>query len=122
MELKGDLPEVHSTYEKFIATLAKGLDELEKSDPSAALNGVKDEPNSSQSTNDSFNSQSSDDRSTAKKGPTEAQLKRSEYGQAYIMWMRFARRAEGLQSLRKVFAKARKDRWAPWEVYEASGI
>jgi cleavage stimulation factor subunit 3 len=38
------------------------------------------------------------------------------------MYMRFARRAEGVKSSRMAFGKARKDRWAPWEVYEAAGM
>jgi cleavage stimulation factor subunit 3 len=35
--------------------------------------------------------------------------------------MRFARRSEGVKSSRLVFSKARRDRWLPWEVYEADG-
>lgn len=37
------------------------------------------------------------------------------------MYMRFARRAEGLKPARSVFGKARKDKWISWEVYEAAG-
>ena len=36
--------------------------------------------------------------------------------------MRFGRRSEGVKSLRGIFFKARRDRWIPWEVYEASGL
>ena len=36
------------------------------------------------------------------------------------MYMQFGRRAEGLQSSRAIFGNARKDRWTPWEVYEAA--
>jgi len=36
--------------------------------------------------------------------------------------MRFGRRSEGVKSLRGIFGKARKDRWVPWEVYEASAL
>ncbi|KAF9487360.1 hypothetical protein BDN71DRAFT_1436920 [Pleurotus eryngii] len=36
------------------------------------------------------------------------------------MYMRFARRAEDIKSARAVFQRARKDRWVPWEVYDAS--
>ena len=36
--------------------------------------------------------------------------------------MRFGRRSEGVKSLRSIFGKARRDRWIPWEVYEASGL
>lgn len=36
--------------------------------------------------------------------------------------MRFCRRAEGLKSYRTCFAKARKDKWTTWEVYEAGAL
>ena len=35
--------------------------------------------------------------------------------------MRFGRRSEGVKSLRAIFFKARRERFIPWEVYEASG-
>ena len=38
------------------------------------------------------------------------------------MYIRFARRAEGVRSSRTVFSKARKERWTPWEVYESAGM
>jgi len=47
---------------------------------------------------------------------------RTEYGLACIMYMRFGMRAEGVKSSRTIFAKARNDRWTPWEVYEAAGL
>lgn len=117
MESKKDYPEVHSTFTKFLAAYAKLLEELEKKDPQA--NGAKAEPGSSQGTTSSFGSQSSGNKPPK---TSELQDARKVYGVAYVMYMRFARRAEGLQALRKVFAKARKDRWAPWEVYEASAM
>ena len=39
-----------------------------------------------------------------------------------VMYMRFGRRSEGVKSFRGIFGKARRDRWIPWEVYEASGV
>jgi cleavage stimulation factor subunit 3 len=113
MELKKDFPSVHATYDKLLSALVKDLEALEST---ASPNGASAEP-SSQSTTNSLGSQGEE------KAPktTELQERRSEYGLVYIMYMRFSRRAEGLQSLRKVFGKARRDRWAPWEVYEASG-
>ena len=41
-------------------------------------------------------------------------------GLPYIVYMRFAR-IESVKTSRAVFGRARKDRWAPWEVSEASG-
>ena len=47
--------------------------------------------------------------------------KRQEFGVVYIMYMRFAMRHEGLDAFRAVFAKARKEKWTPWIVFEAAG-
>ena len=44
--------------------------------------------------------------------------RKAEYGLAYIMYMRFARRTEGVKPYRGVFGR---DWWAPWEVYDVSG-
>ena len=46
---------------------------------------------------------------------------RKEYGLVWNMYMRAARRSVSRQAFRDTFAKARKDRWVPWEVYEAAG-
>lgn len=51
----------------------------------------------------------------------ELEERRKEFGLVYTMFMRFARRAEGLKSSRAVFAKARREALIPWEVYESSG-
>lgn len=47
--------------------------------------------------------------------------RRQEYGLVYVMYIRFALRAEGVDASRAAFAKARKDRWTTWEVFEAAG-
>ncbi|KZT55980.1 Suf-domain-containing protein [Calocera cornea HHB12733] len=41
---------------------------------------------------------------------------------AWIMLMRFARRAEGLKAARTVFGRARKSEWVGWQVFEASAL
>ncbi|KAJ2925795.1 hypothetical protein H1R20_g11295, partial [Candolleomyces eurysporus] len=119
MEQKKDYAEVHATFERFLGLQSKVLDELQKNSPDAANGSFNETQPASQSTNSSFGSQSSDEKPPKL---TELQERRTEYGLAYIFYMRFARRAEGLQALRKVFGKARKDKWAPWEVYEASAL
>jgi cleavage stimulation factor subunit 3 len=116
MEKKEDYAKVHTAFEKLLQVQAKILDELQKNNPEdGSFNGSQP---SSQSTNTSFGSQQS---ATTPSKLTELQERRTEYGLVYILYMRFARRAEGLQAMRKVFGKARKDKWAPWEVYEACG-
>lgn len=120
MEQKKDYPEVHAAFDKLLSALAKDLEVLEPSSAPAngtqPTNGAND--SGTQTAVSSFNSQSSDEKPVK---TTELQERRTEYGLVYIMYMRFARRAEGLTALRKVFGKGRRDRWAPWEVYEASG-
>jgi len=71
------------------------------------------------STASSFNTQASDEKPSKH---TELQRLRTEYGVAWIMYMLFGRRAEGVKPLRGIFGKARRDRWIPWEIYEASGL
>ena len=125
---------MHTTFDKFLAALRTDLEALEartKAEAAAASPptpngsgtltvppGFIDSGNGTQSQNSSFNSQLSDDKPAKS---SELAERRAEYGLVYIVHMRFARRAEGVKSSRAVFGKARRDRWAPWEVYEAAG-
>ncbi|KAI0352491.1 Suf-domain-containing protein [Trametes cingulata] len=139
LQLQGNFAEVHATYEKFLEVLRKDLEALEERINSAnssngSIGSQKTEPNANDaipgqsqsqsqsqpsSQNSSFATQSGDE-----KPPKSKELidKRTDYGIAYIMYMRFGRRAEGLKSARNVFGKARRDRWTPWEVYEAAAL
>ncbi|KIJ33188.1 hypothetical protein M422DRAFT_183517 [Sphaerobolus stellatus SS14] len=99
--------EVHNVFNKFIEVLHGEIEKVEKtvvSNP-VASNG------SLQSTS------SSGSIMTPQK---ELATRRRELGIAWIAYMRFARRAEGLKPARTVFGKARKDKWISWEVYEAA--
>ena len=130
LELQGDFTEVHATFDKFLETLRKDLEALESrvnasngssSSQQSQTQHNGDAPASQQgptSNHSSFNTQSSDE-----KPPKNKELcdKRTDYGIAWIVYIRFARRAEGLKSARNVFSKARRDRWTPWEVHEAEG-
>lgn len=129
-EIKKEFADVHATYDKFLALLRSQLEALEQTTTSANASSSAAIPNGSgnstatieagiQSTNSSFNTQASDEKPSK---PTELQRLRTEYGVAWIMYMRFGRRSEGVKSLRGIFGKARRDRWLPWEVYEASGL
>lgn len=144
-EARKDLTEVHATYERFLDILRIELELQEKNlnqsvtlntngNPSPengntnAENGGSGDtnlgeavpapltsPNSSQQSHGS-NTQDDDHRTK------ELAERRSEFGLAYIMYMRFGRRAEGVKSSRAIFGKARKDRWTPWEVFDAAGV
>ncbi|KAF8905733.1 hypothetical protein CPB84DRAFT_1844737 [Gymnopilus junonius] len=140
LEVKKEYQEVHTLYEKFLNTLRAQLEELEKSSANSsfssagagpsnpnnngvrqgsagALPGFQTEPASNAS---SFNSQTSDPDKPPQ--ATELQKRRTEYGLVWIMYMRFGMRAEGVKSSRSIFGRARRDRWAPWETYEASAL
>ncbi|OSD01936.1 Suf-domain-containing protein [Trametes coccinea BRFM310] len=140
LELQGNFAEVHATYEKFLEVLRKDLEATEERINSAnssnssigSQNSQKTEsnamditPNQSQlqlqatSPNSSFATQAADEKPPKNK---ELLDKRTDYGIVYIMYMRFGRRAEGLKSARNIFGKARRDRWTPWEVYEAAAL
>lgn len=138
LELQNNLTEVHAVYEKFIEVLRKDLEATEErvnannssSSSIGSQNTVKSDPNAMDvsapglsqsqppSQNSSFATQASDDKPPKSK---ELVDKRTDYGIVYITYMRFGRRAEGLKSARNIFGKARRDRWTPWEVYEAAG-
>ena len=42
--------------------------------------------------------------------------------QAYILYMRFARRAEGIKSARQVFKMAREDSRSKWQVFVSASL
>ncbi|KAI0070995.1 Suf-domain-containing protein [Panus rudis PR-1116 ss-1] len=130
--------EVHEAFKKFLDLLREGLEAMEAQQQAEAnvnanasfdsTNGVQDvnggapglpttQSSSQQSQNSSFSSTTSDTTPSKK-----LHDRKTEYGIAYIVYMRFARRAEGLQSARTVFSKARRDKWTPWEVYEAAAL
>ncbi|KAH7927101.1 Suf-domain-containing protein [Leucogyrophana mollusca] len=62
---------------------------------------------------------------SADQKPTEAEElaeRRIEYGLVWIMYIRFVQRAQGIKAFRQKFAKARRDHWTPWEVYESAAL
>ena len=127
LELQGNLEEVHKVFERFLEALRRDLDNHEarivsSATSSTASTGAIEAP-STQGTevipaNASFTTQT-DEKPFQNKELSE---KRQEYGLAWTVYMRFARRAEGLKSARAVFAQARRDKWTPWEVYESAGM
>jgi len=131
-EIAGNSLEVHSTYEKLFEVLRRELESLEArigSTPSSANNSLDSQTNGingdhtpdinlSQTTQTS--SQGTEEK--PKQKSRELAERRTEYGLAIIMYMRFCNRAENLQSFRNAFKQARRDRWTPWEVYEAAAL
>ena len=135
-EANKNLEEVHATFDKFFAGLRKDLEVVEARVNAAKASqsqtseqpqqppspvGAEDAfvpPPASQQTNGGSLLELKDVKPAKDQ---ELRDRRTEYGVAWIVYMRFARRAEGVKSARAVFGKARKDRWTPWEVYEAAG-
>jgi len=126
LELQSNVEEVHKVFERFLEALRRDLDAHEaRVVPSATSSTISTgimEVVGSQGTevitaNASFTTQGDE------KLPQNKELneKRQEYGLAWTVYMRFARRAEGLKSARAVFGQARRDKWTPWEVYESAG-
>ncbi|KAH8116669.1 hypothetical protein DFH11DRAFT_1742282 [Phellopilus nigrolimitatus] len=48
--------------------------------------------------------------------------RQQEYGLVYVVYIRFALRAEGVDASHAVFGKARKDKWTTWEVFESAAL
>ncbi|KAE9411113.1 Suf-domain-containing protein [Gymnopus androsaceus JB14] len=121
LELRKEYAQVHTTYSKFLdiqkATLTElqqSIDEEQERTKKAAETAKSDESIASQldllsSSEEIFLSGDFDDR-------------KKEYALTYIMYMRFARRAEGVKASRSLFGRARRDKYASWEVYEAGAL
>ena len=135
-EARKEYAEVNNAFDKLLDRLRVQLEELETrvnsagssfSSDASGRTALTNVPNSVTSpptegvasNNSSFATQSADEKPPKSK---ELQDRRSEYGLVWIMYIRYARRAHDLKTFRAVFAKARKDRWTPWEVYEAAGV
>lgn len=144
-EAKKDYADVHATYERFLETLRVELERLEQESgegKAATNNGNNGNGSGFTPTSTPFDSNSAaagattglgggvssatssfNTQMTKPSSPAQSELaeRRAEYGLAYIIYMRFGRRAEGIKASRAIFGKARRDRWSPWQVYEAAG-
>ncbi|KAI0745191.1 hypothetical protein C8Q76DRAFT_764545 [Earliella scabrosa] len=134
LERHGNFAEVHAVFAKFLKVLSKDLEALEAKVNSAnssagSVGSQQGQPKDGQamdvtlaglqSHNSSFNTQCSGDRPQKNE---ELTAKRTDYGNVWIVYIRFARRAQGLQSARTLFGKARRDRLTPWQVHEAEAL
>ncbi|KAK7683506.1 hypothetical protein QCA50_013340 [Cerrena zonata] len=140
LEDSKNFEEVHNTFKKFIEVLRQTLETIEANqalkDANTSVSSDTTQPNSDpngvgnfsldQSQSQQLSQQSNTSTSTQGSGfggkNKELSDRRTEYGIAWIVYMRFARRAESLSAARGVFSRARKDKWTPWEVYEAAAL
>ncbi|PPR07843.1 hypothetical protein CVT24_002988 [Panaeolus cyanescens] len=122
LEIKKEYEEVHNTYTRFIDLLRKNLEamdqQLNQGNTSLTSNGSLAVPQTEPASQNSVAGSQDEKPSKA----TELQTHRTEFGLAWIMYIRFGRRAEGIRTSRAIFGKARKDKWTPWSVYEAAAL
>ncbi|KDQ20470.1 hypothetical protein BOTBODRAFT_100538 [Botryobasidium botryosum FD-172 SS1] len=109
--------EVHTAFDSLLATLHTQLDKLDE----ALKNEVEAAQKSPPSNGEPIDTDAPA-KAITEKWEKEIEDHKKELGVVWIMLMRFARRAEGLRPARSVFAKARKDKYCPWEVYEAAAL
>lgn len=120
LELKKDYPAVHALFQKLLSLLRDELNDLHNqlNPPSA--------PSSQEADFDPDESQMTvivpPDNATQVALEKEIKDRKAEYGSVWIMYIRFGRRSEGLASSRSLFREARKEKWTPWTVYEASAM
>ncbi|KIK71023.1 hypothetical protein GYMLUDRAFT_33130 [Collybiopsis luxurians FD-317 M1] len=118
LEVKKDYAQVHTAYNDFLEVQKKPLEELSR----------RIEEESESKTPDNADH---DESILEAEPPADTLLaalhndlneRKKEYALTYIMYMRFARRAEGVKASRSLFGKARRDKFASWEVYEAGAL
>lgn len=120
-EMLKKFPEAHAAFDSLIKSLHSKLDEAE-SELASEVQRVRDAVPSTGVVNGEL-AQERDEREklvTERHNKELAEMK-GELGVVWVMLMRFSRRAEGLRAARSVFARARKDKYCPWGVYEAAG-
>ncbi|KAJ6473229.1 hypothetical protein C8R45DRAFT_835566 [Mycena sanguinolenta] len=111
-----DFSVVHSVYERFFSVLRANLARLTAlaAPPEVSAEDTKEE-NGSQGSNSSASGPN-------KHYQDELSERKKLYSNAWINYMRFARRAQGQTTCRETFSKARKDEYVGWEVYEAAAM
>jgi hypothetical protein len=95
-----DFTEVHNVYNRFFDELHADLVKL-----SASLIGVP----------------AGESSVDANRTQDQLTVRKKQYTEAWISYMRFVRRAEGHKAYRDAFGKARKEEHIGCEVYEAAG-
>ncbi|KAJ7735126.1 Suf-domain-containing protein, partial [Mycena maculata] len=124
-----DYAEVHAVYERFFGVLRANLARLtDAAAAAAAADSPVDEP-SGDANGTNGNGNASANGAEAASAPAavtqiQAELidRKRQYSNAWINYMRFARRAQGHKACRDAFGKARKEEYIGWEVYEAAAL
>lgn len=123
-EVQKNFPDVHSTFDALIAALHGDLEKLEQDieeEVASTRAAVLDAGAMDESGTPAVIEAEDRARKVRELRAKDVETAKNELGLVWIMLMRFARRSEGLKPARTVFAKARKDKWCAWIVYEAAG-
>ncbi|KAF8173783.1 hypothetical protein K438DRAFT_1610401 [Mycena galopus ATCC 62051] len=114
-----DFAPVHGVYERFFGVLRANLARL-TADVAPAADAPAEETNKGikeENANGSIEALTS-----SKRSQEELVERKKQYSNAWINYMRFARRTQGQTAARESFSKARKDEYVGWEVYEAAAM
>ncbi|KIO34711.1 hypothetical protein M407DRAFT_63724 [Tulasnella calospora MUT 4182] len=126
MEGQKNIKEVNDTYNSLIETMHKNLEdlqtEIEEEVAAARAAVLHGDVNEQDPTTPAVIEAEDRARKTRERRSKDMEAARNELGVVWVMWMRFSRRSEGLRPARAVFARARKDKWCPWVVYEAAAL
>ncbi|KAL0575471.1 mRNA 3'-end-processing protein rna14 [Marasmius crinis-equi] len=125
LEARKEFTEVHAVYEKFISVLRDELTALDNADKAraasqAASAAAEGDPMTVERSTEQTNGDSSANAPFLLS--EEFKERRKEFGITYISYMRFVRRAQGVNASRPIFGKARKDPFTPWQVYESAAL
>lgn len=132
LELQQDVQGVHALYEGLLRALGDELEELEarraRASPPlafaesdiASLSGWESGVQRGTLVL-SETAHSKEEEAPSQAYASELRDRRQTYSGVYITYIRFARRTGGVEEERTAFAKACKDKWSTWEVFEAAG-
>ncbi|KAJ7710760.1 hypothetical protein B0H17DRAFT_1123872 [Mycena rosella] len=112
-----DFSEVHSLYERFFGVLRANLVRL-----SAAAAAGKPTKKPTTDANGTDVPAPTPGPPTINLNQEELDEHKKQFTNAYINYMRFARRAEGHQAYRKAFSKGLRDEFIGWEAFEAAAL
>ncbi|KAF7288478.1 CFIA complex component [Mycena chlorophos] len=121
--------QIHTVYERFFGLLRRELTRLKQAvDAALAATIARDDPlrdvNGSANGPANRDAPGPADSAIAPPDPRMDELveRQKHYSNAWINYMRFARRAQGSKGGRDVFGKARRDEFTGWEVFEWAAL
>ncbi|PPQ85136.1 hypothetical protein CVT26_004391, partial [Gymnopilus dilepis] len=101
-EIQDKYKDVHKIFTRLLSNLRSHLEESGKSRSSSQTSLRSNKPQDAVELEDSE--------------------RQKEYNLAWIVYMRFVMRVEGLKALQSVLHRVRFDRWVTWGTYEASAL